>query len=351
MKRVCLFFVTVLVMSLLFSCRPFRIIEIETYNPSSITLPKEIKTVMIVNNSAQQPDNVGHRYESNTRGDSTMSVSADSMAYFFCMSLGKTLVESPIFNDVRICEDTLRRDSMFYSVELFAPDEVKSFCADYGVDALISLDKLFYSTVFNENTKTYFSVANKSVYVQITGELRILWPGQEDVYAIPFVDSLSWYYDGNIYSEGAIEMVLEPDTKNAIYYLTELTGQKMQVNIIPYWSEERRWYYTNIASEWKLGSAYTAAEKWEEAAKVWESLFGKMKKWKQKARLASNLALCYEMTSDFKKAIEYAEISYGIFKENTSEDDGYLSIQQTYIDILKKRMEGEKMLSKQLGES
>ena len=350
MKRACLFFVTVLLMSMFFSCRPFRIMEIETYNPSAITFPKEIKTIMVVNNSAQQPDNVGHRYESNTKNDSVMSISADSMAYYFCMSLGKTLAESPIFNDVRICEDTLRRDSFFYKVESFTPDEVKSFCDDYGVDAFISLDKFFFSTVFTENTLTYSSFANKSVYVQISGELRILWPDQDEVFAVPFIDSLSWYYDENVFSEGVVDMVLEPDTKNAMYYLTEYTGQKLQVNIIPFWTEDKRWYYKNLASEWKLGSAYTAAEKWNEAAKVWESLYKKSNKWKSKARLASNLALCYEMKNDFKKAIEYAEISHGLFKENADENDVYKGIQGTYIDVLKKRMEGDKLLSKQLGE-
>ena len=350
MKRAYIFFVTVLVMSVFLSCRPYRIIEIETYNPSVITFPKEIKTIMVVDNSAQQPDNVGHRYESNIKSDSVMSISADSMAYYFCMSLGKTLAESPIFKDVRICEDTLRRDSFFYKVEFFTPDEVQSFCNDYGVDAFISLDKLFFSTVFAENTLTYSGFVDKSVYAQITGELRILWPGQDEVIAIPFIDSLTWHYDGSIFSESVVEMVLEPDTKNAMYYLTEYTGQKMQVNIIPFWTEDKRWFYKNIASEWKLGSAYTAAEKWDEAAKVWESLYNKSNKWKSKARIASNLALCYEMKSDFKKAVEYAEISHGLFKENTDEKDVYRGIQGTYVDVLKKRMEEDKLLSKQLGE-
>ena len=350
MKRTYLFFVTIFVSSLFFSCRSFRVIEIEKYNPSVITFPQEIKTVMIVNNSAQQPDVVGHRYVSNTKGDSVMSVSADSTAYYFCMSLGRAMAESPVFHDVRICEDTLRRDSMFYNVEPFTPDDVKSFCADYGVDAFISLDKLFFSTVYNENTTTNFSSANKSISVQIAGELRVLWPDQKGAYVVPFIDSLSWYYDSEVILDKVLEVVLEPDTRYAMLYLSDITGQKMQVNFVPFWSEDRRWYYTNIASSWKRGTVYAVAKKWDEAAKVWEPLFGETKKWKQKARLASNIALCSEMMGDFKKAIEYAEISYKLFKENTDEKDSYTDIQKTYLDVLKKRVEEDKLLSKQLRE-
>ena len=350
MKRVHLFFLIVFLLSLLSSCHPYRIIEIETYNPSTLTFPKEIKTVMIVNNSAQQPDNVGHRYESNTKGDSVVSVSADSMAYIFCMSLGKTIADSPLFSDVRICEDTLRRDSLYYNTEIFKPDEVKSFCADYGVDALISLDKLFFSTVDRERTKLFLSESSRDIYVQITGELRVLWPDQKEIYIIPFIDSLSWYYDDVVISENALKVVIEPDTRFAMLYLSDITGQKMQVNIVPFWSEDKRWYYTNINSDWKQGTVFARAEKWSEAANVWEPLLEKNKKWEQKARLALNIALCYEMKGDFKKAIEFAETSYKLFEKHTSENDAFYGMHKTYIDILNKRMEGDKLISKQLRE-
>ena len=348
MKRTCLLFVAIAVSFLFFSCQSIRIIDIETYNPSAITFPQEVKTVMIVNNSAQQPDAIGHRYLSDSKRDSVMTIPADSMAYYFCMSLGKAMVESPRFYDVRICEDTLRRDSLFYDIKPFTLNEAEYFCDDYGVDALISLDKLFFTTVFSEYTMSNFAVADKTISVQISGELRALWPGQKEVYAIPFVDSLYWNFEKNIFYNDVLGFFFEPDVRFAMLYLSDITAQKMQVNFIPFWSEDRRWYYSSITSEWRRGSAFAAAEKWKEAAKVWEPLYEKTKKLKQKARLASNIALCNEMTGDFKKAIEYAELSYGFFKEYGDDNNPYTQIQNNYIDVLKKRMESDKVLSKQL---
>ena len=351
MKKVSLLFVTILVSSLFFSCRSLRVIDIETYNPSAITFPPEIKTIMIVNNSAQQPDHVGHRFVSNSKNDSILFVSTDSLAYIFCKSLGKAIAESPVFYDVRLCEDTLRWDSLYYNTTQFTSDEAISFCADYGVDALVSLDKLFFTTVFQDNAMTKFNFANKIISIQITGEVRVFWPGQKDVYVIPFVDSLSWRFDERDYLKYILEGISETEIRFSMLYASDITGQKMQVNFVPFWSEEHRWYYTNITSEWKQGTAFAAAEKWEDAVEIWEPLFLKLKKWKQKARLASNIALCNEMTGNFKKAIEYAEISYGLFKEYDYENSSYTSIQDNYINILKKRMEAEKALSEQLRET
>jgi len=348
MKRVFLFFVTILVSCLFFSCRSVRVIDIETYNPAAITFPPEIKTVMIINNSAQQPSGIGHRYVNNLNTDSLENVSADSTAYKFCVSLGKIIAESPLFYDVRICEDTLRRDSLFYDVKPFTSNAVKSLCVKYGVDALISLDKLFFSSTHYENKERKF-VRGKAISSEVVGELRVLWPGQKEVYTIPFIDSMEWHM-GADYNEAILEVITMPDTKSSMMFLSVIVGQKMSVNFVPHWSDDKRWFYTNISSDWKRGTVYAVAEKWEEAAEAWEPLYGKVKKWEHKAKLASNLALCNELAGNFEKAVEYAEISYALFKEFAGNESDYLRIQNTYVVVLKKRQESDKMLSKQLRE-
>jgi len=349
MKRTNIFFATLLISCLLFSCRSFKVIEIETYNPSAITFPPEVKTVMIVNNAAQQPDGIGHKFNSLTEGDSTLSVSADSMAWHFCMSLGKAMVESPIFYDVRICEDTLRQDSLFYNIRPFVAGEVESFCDSYGVDALISLDKLFFNTVFYKTDMSKFIMGNM-ISVEIAGEIRALWPGQKEVYTIPFADSLTWLMDESSLFSEVVEVLLPSDIRPAMLYLSEYTGQKLHANFVPFWSEDKRWYYTSVSSEWKRGSVFAAAGKWAEAITLWEPLYEKTNKWKSKASLASNLALCYEMAGNFRKAIDYAEISYGLFKEHADEKNYNTNLQSTYLEILKSRAEADQLLSKQLKE-
>ena len=304
---------------------------------------------MIVNNAAQQPDNSIIRDFDETAEKSTMSVSADSMAYFFCLSLGKAMAESPVFDDVRLCDDTLRSDSVYILRRSFTPNEVKLFCDEYDVDALIMLEKLFFKIfVINQSRNSYFNWSFLSVI--ITGELKALCPGYQTALTIPFTDSLQWATEESFNNQEILEFTAE-DIQLAMRYLSENTGEKLYIHFVPFWDNEKRWFYTNISSDWKRATSYAIVEKWEEAANEWLPLFDKAKKWKQKAMLASNLALYNEIKGDFPKAIAYAEIACSLFKENTEEDNSKRLRQQSYLEILTKRAENDETLAQQLREN
>ncbi|MDR3251763.1 MAG: DUF6340 family protein [Tannerella sp.] len=304
---------------------------------------------MIVNNSAQQSDSVGHRYIRNMSEDSIMCVSADSTAYIFCISLGEAIAESPVFDDVRICEDTIRRDSLFYQSVPFTQSEADALCEDYGVDALVSLDKIvFYSVVFDTRIRGEMSIC--SISAVISGEARVFRARRKEVHILPFLDSLEWTVSDEPFYFGYAATDRTPEVQYAMRYLANHTAYKLRTNIVPYWTESRRWYYTNLSSEWKRGSVYAAAGKWEQAALVWEQLLSKTKSWKNQARLSSNLALCNEMKGDFDKAVSYSENSYLILREHVGEDGEETKLQRQYAEILKKRSDGDKTVSSQLRE-
>ena len=328
---------------LFLSCQSYRVVRIETYNPATITFPQDIRTIMVVNNAAQQPDDFGHVFIHFQHDDSTLSVSADSMAYHFCRSLGKEIAESPFFDDVRLCEDTLRRDSNFYSSQPLTADYIKWFCDVYEVDGLITLDKLYFKSALYYSNKFDFNNWNY-IEVEINGELKVLWPGDNMVFTIPFTDSLQLTMD--YYTP--FEPFTIQDIQYAMRFLAEYTGRKMHIHFVPYWLADDRWYYTAITSDWKRATAYAAAEKWESAATIWKPLFDKTTQKKQKARLASNLALAHELSGDFTKALEYAEKAYTLYSAITDEDDPFRKMQQSYVEILKRRIEDDRKLTEQL---
>ena len=348
MGRTVLHLGLLLLMCACFSCRMIRVIEIQSYNPAPITFPSNINTVMIIDNSAQQPDNVGHRYWSMTNHDSIIAVSADSTAYLFCTSLGKAIAESPLFEDIRICDDTLRRDSLFFKIQPFTRDEVESICEEYGTDALITLDKLnFQTTLYTLNLRN--NTGENSISVEISGELRALWPGQPNLYVFPFSDTLIWSASDEYYFP-MLASFTPSDVKEAMRYFSEYMGYKTHTFFVPHWSEEKRWFYRSFSSEWRRATAFASAKRWEEAAKIWTPMYEKTTHWKQKSQLASNLALCYEISGDFSKALEYAQVAYNLLAEHTDEKDVYRLIQQAYLSNLKKREETDHTLSEQLRE-
>jgi hypothetical protein len=313
---------------------------------------------MLVNNSAQQPDGTGHRY---VHGDgngavSDVSVPVDSLAYDFCLQLGRFIADAPVFYDVRICEDTLRRDSVFYDRRPFSAGAVEELCERYGVDGLISLDRMFFVTeVFDAVADARFPEGS-FIDVRVSGELRALWPKQKTVYTFPFSDSLKWFWpeDEALYGDGFIEttsVVEGPDVKDAMRYLSEEVGRKMRMNFVPYWSSENRWYYTDVSSDWKRGTVYANVGKWSEASGIWEKLLLKSVRWRAKARLLSNLALCEEMAGDFKKALDYAEMSARLFEENAGGESDYTKLQNKYVEALRERAKNDVLLSEQFREN
>jgi len=336
-----------LILFLLTSCNGIRIIEIQAYNPAAITFPSDVRTVMIVNNSAQQPDYIGHSFVSANGVDSVMRISCDSAAYDFCQALGRAIAESPRFDDVRICDDTLRRDSAFYEALPFNPEDVSALCERYDVDALISLDKFVLGSRYVRQSDAHTYLAS------LVGEIRVAWPGLKTVYTVPFVDSLKWnlnWIDEDVFGRKLRNYTLA-DAKAALHYLAETVAWDLRVNIIPYWSGQHRWYYTNLSSEWKRAAILIKAEKWAEAAEVWQQLLDKSKKWKERAQLSSNAALCYEMNGDFRRAVELAEQTYRLYKENLGDENDYTKIHAGYLNTLKIRLENDNKLSEQLGES
>ncbi|MDR2146511.1 MAG: tetratricopeptide repeat protein [Tannerella sp.] len=329
------------------SCRSYKTFDIQTYKPAAITFPRHANTLLIVNNVGQQPDSVGHRIEGYINKD--IRISADSTAYDLCFSLGRAIAESPVFADVRMCEDTIRTDSAFYELNIFSKDDVRRMCRDYGVDAMISLDRLIFNTKLTRNIAEYGFYSGSGMEIEALGELRVYWRDQNEGYSVPFRDSLFWYDDaGIVFSQ---EMMFSPeDVQDAMRYLSSYLGEKLQNNFVPYWESEGRWYYTSISSEWKQGSVFAASEKWDRAIAVWEPLLAKTTNKNKQGRLYSNLALCNEMTGNFEKAVEYAEKSVRLLNDALGEDNSFSKLQKLYLDVLKKRVADEEILEQQLRE-
>ncbi|MDR3253030.1 MAG: DUF6340 family protein [Tannerella sp.] len=336
-----------LAVAALASCSDFRTITIQTYNPAKITFPEEVRNILIVNNSAQQPDNIAHHYMIGDKDVASLSVSADSAAYDFCQALARAIAEESQFDDVRICDDTLRTDSLFYNMTPFSSLDASLMCYKYGVDAIISLDRFIFRTLSKEN-KNSLAVTRNFIKANLDGELRVLWPQQTQAPTLTFSDSLLLISDDE-FLPGVDSLIIKPaDVKYTMHYLANYLGNTIRINFVPYWKDATRWYYASHLSEWKRGTAFAHASKWAEATNVWEAMLAKTANKRSKARLLSNLALCYEMRSDFDRSVSFAEQSYNLFVENDGANNDYAILQKQYLDDLRARSEADKILDKQL---
>jgi len=326
------------------SCTPLRYVMIETYNPAGITLPRNVKKLLIVNHAIAQPD---VPFESAIRKmPDSVKIAADSATMDFCLELGRNIAESPYFEDVRLYDGCYRTDQASFSDTKLTPGDVGRLCEEHNVDAVISLDRLLFH--IRENAQRVYGIdLSEGVDVEVSGVLRAYLPDRDvPLTTIYLSDTVS----PRLNPEVGFDISALPDIQMILSDVAAYIATESYVNFVPYWSADTRWYYASSASRWKEASAYAAAEKWEQASAIWESLYEASTSWQMKARLASNLALCAELTGQLTQALHWATLACQYFSDHLKTEAQEVKIQKLYVDVLEHRISAEKILRMQINE-
>lgn len=333
-----------LVLLLMVSCSPVRYVGIETYNPSAVTFPREVRRVLIVNHAVPQPQ---VPFESTLPGRrDTLQLPADSAVSDFCRTLGSEIAAAPYFEDVRLLEEGYRDDPYFFSDRKLTPGDVSSLCREHEVDAVISVDQLMFrfSESFRKTAESVELDMEEWIGIDVSGMIRAYLPELDT----PFVSILiaDTIYPPLYYDDSGISLQVGSMLRDAAKQVAGMSG----INFAPYWSDDLRWYYLSSAALWKEATAYAASDRWEQAHETWKTIYDKTPdaSRQSKSRLASNLALCNEMTGHFGKAVYWATESLRLLEGELDDDDRFLRMQRSYLDVLKYRMMADKRLRMQV---
>lgn len=328
------------------ACTTVNYVGIETYNPAEITFPEEVAKILIVNNAVPQPADAGYTFTLFGQKQDTCQVKADSALFDACESLGKAIADADYFNDVLLYNGATRTDNQPLEDRKMSKAEVVALCEANGADAIVSIDRLLF-----DMKKDVWMMSGSYVVglidVKTAGVVRCYLPGREVPLATVHVaDSITWAESAD--NQEMLDLFL-PDAENALRATGEYIGAKVYTNFVPHWVNESRWYFTGLGAAWKEASAFAAAEKWDQAAERWQSLYDSSGGWKGKARAASNLALCREMEGKMSEAYEWASKSYELFLKNSGEDKKYTQLLKLYVDVLAERLRNDKKLNIQFG--
>ena len=337
-----------LLLFVLASCSPVRYIGIETRNPAALTFPPEMRRVLIVDNAVPQQD---VPFESVFRQlPDSIQITADSTTFDFCRTLGETIADFAGFDDVRLLEDGYRKDRQPLLAPYLTPDEVGQLCDEHEVDIIVSLDRLLFRLKEYEGY-VYGMEAGGIVDVEMSGVLRVYLPGRvSPLTTIALADTITPVPELIIEQNdrGSWNVILSPDQTFLLRESAKFLAEEARIHFIPYWNEDIRWYYVASNAKWKEASAYAAAERWDKALEIWRTLYGQTSSWKQKSRLASNIALGFELTGDLNEALKYAEQSHRLLSGQTGDDHPTVKRQDIYIKVLSHRILEEMRLQLQI---
>lgn len=330
--------------ALLSACSSINYIGIETYNPAEVTFPKDVNKLLIVNNAVAQPDDWGYKLIMQGKEESDARAKADSALFDACKSLGKAIVDASFFNDVLLYNHGYRQDKNVHIDAKLTAEQVADLCEETGADAVISVDRLLFN--MKKDVTDLGVYVTGIIDVKMDGVVRTYLPGRElPIATVHYNDSTSW---GESAETTSILNKILPTPEEALRISGEYFGLKIYSNFVPHWQKETRWYYSDIGSRWKEASAYAEKEKWAEAEIRWNTIYKNSKKGDKRAKSASNLALCCEMKGDLVKALEWATISYDLFKENKKDKEN-ASFMEVYVKVLTERIQRDKKLNIQFG--
>jgi hypothetical protein len=305
--------------SLLTGCAGINFITIQTYEPAQVQLPERVHSVLIVNNAATQPSDIGHTRKPIGKHESLKVIAnADSIPTIYCGALAQFLSEENHFDNVKLYSKPLRSDHHFWEENPIDPEIMNALRNETGTDALISLDKVVLQTegvdFFRQEGYIYGGLTGK-----INSILRVYLPSMEGkIPAIEYSDSLHWEGFDIRDGKASADLIL-PTPEQAMKELALNAAEKMTYVFVPHWENQSRWYYTSSNSLMKEAEVLVKADKWAEAISKWETLYNNEKNKHNKAKLASNIAFAYEMLDDMNSAYDWINISKQLFDETTTE--------------------------------
>lgn len=330
---------------LLTACGGLNYIGIETYNPGEVTFPEDVRKVLMVNNAMAQPEKSGYTYSLLGEVQDTAQAKADSALFDLCAACGTSILDAAYFEDVLLFHAPLHESGSSLVDQKLTQDQVTSLCRSNGADAVISLDKMLFA-MKREDVNIGAGFLSGTITVKMQGVMRAYLPERNKALATVLIE------DSVEFQQAAENLRMLnnylPTANEALRIAASALGDKVSGYFVPHWGEETRWYYSNANSRWKEAVAFASSRKWGKAEAIWKRMFDTTSLKSQRAKLASNIALCYEMQNQLNSAYEWAQKSYELFLASEGEKNLNTERLKAYAEVLKERILADTKLDTQI---
>lgn len=315
-------------------------LTIDVKEPAIVTFPKDMKKVLIVDNSASDPRN--EMEDASVRSPFNI-ISNDSAKSIMLSSLTQFMNEEPYFESVRLYPQNTNTNSSFGEIKNLTPSKIRSLLRQEKADALISLD-LFGVTAGIESESVYY-FSDYSFLETHVGAILKVYGANGNLIAKPvgYIDSL--FFEGN--GDWSQRKSSISEINGLVSEISLKTADNLTSAFIPSWSSQPRWYFAWNSPEMKKATAFVLENNWAEAADVWSLLYDNETDNNKKIKLASNLALANENLDDIQNASDWITIAFDLLPNKSRSELALLTVQ--YKKILAERLLKKSKLYEQLG--
>ena len=293
------------------SCVSYEKFSIEVYKPAELTVPAEMKKVVLVSRNLKYLNDTLQNYhvaDSRLLKDKKV-FNVDSLAITNCLdTLAGRLSKQNRFEHIGILPVGTLPRTREKEIRPAIPTWYKRVAEKTGADGLILLD--MFSCFYRQN-----SSPSPSAWV-ITSNIWSVYDAkaQKLIDRHSQVDTLLW--DGTD-EDGQGKKFRIPGKKDAIALASGVIGANYSKHIIPAWAKVERQIMTDNNPDLKTAADLAKKNNWADASAIWNKYTGKGNK-TLKVIALYNLALASEMNGDIDKALEMislaAKESSGTFK-------------------------------------
>lgn len=295
------------------ACSSYRVFPVDTLKPARIPVGTEGKIGILERNISYQNTPVKFREEEKARLE---------LLKQFAIGV-KTLFEEVDKQDSLLFMSDARQHSLHRPrfPEAYPADTVRSFCRQFGLEYLLSLEVTFFEIQESNLSYNWF--------------VRLYSP-----HTFAPLDSVLLKYEiGNIH-----DFEYYDDLYELLKIVARDKGSEYARRIVPYWETTERRIY-NKGKILRLGDAYFRDGQEEKAVKVWEGATKLALRTAVKAVI--NIAWMYENRGEFDHAYSILMQMLKTVKEKKYQgrDVEYL---KTYSVLLSERIEEEMLLEQQM---
>ncbi len=329
------------------SCTELLYTSLDVLRPAKVTFASNANNLLLINNTAPQPDNLGHRTELLNQKTKNVSINTDSIPLFCLGALNEDLETNGFFSSVKLIPNSVNPSTNFSIVNPLDNSTVKKLCDENDADAILSLDKIKVNDDISEyylnETSSFLAVFE----VRYESSWSIHYPNSPETTSVQFKDTIYWETESYVRKKLMDGL---PKRMDGIIDGALNVGKKSTSRFLPYWEKADRYFFNSKNKYMTQGMSFVYTKDWKKAIDSWEKILSTSKNPTTRAQAANNIAIAYEISGDIDKAINYAVQSYNSFAESYFSDYKTITRIYEYLEELNTRKKDIATLKKQLGE-
>lgn len=288
----CVALIVLLVLSSCMERIPYRM---EVLRPAGGRIPLSYASVLLLDRSIPQPDEMGHTMKLPEIKEIALTASLDSFPQALLTSMQSRLKQTDYIDRVEMASPVSeyaknRPEHNFITGRPIQKTQQLELQAKHPVNYWLTLDRVFVQSQLKAQPRGYSSYALRTAVVQTIWSV-LDGTDLETAASFQQFDTLYWEAVSALSHKESMQQIVP--LEDALPEMADMITERAVRYLVPYWEEVLRYYHVDGNYRFKLAHDCIRNDQWDSAADLWKETYKKARK-SGAYRAALNMVLYYE---------------------------------------------------------